>query len=75
MLEIYKKIENYSDNERERLKYALTLSQNGIVLCPVSCIISGINYKHYYKLFKAIDGRKTRLIRELENNFIDMNLG
>lgn len=73
-MQVYKQIHLYSDDEKERLKFALGLSQKGIVLCPLLCVMSGINYNHYYKLFKAVNGKKTRLIRELENNFIDINL-
>jgi len=73
MLEICKQIDSIPD-KKERLKFALGLSQKGIVLCPVLCVMSGVNYNHYYKLFKVINSKKTRLLRELENNFIDMNL-
>lgn len=73
-MQVYKQIQIYSDDEKERLKFALTLSQKGIVLDPLLCIMSNIQFKHYYKLFKAINGKKTRLIKELEANFTDINL-
>lgn len=73
MLEICKQIESIPD-EKERLKYALGLSQKGIVLCPLLCVMSSIPFSHYYKLFKVSNARKTRLIKELEDNFQYINI-
>lgn len=73
MLEVCKQLEQISD-EKERLKFALSLSQNGIVLDPLLCAMSSINFNHYYRLFKAINARKTRLMKELEANFQYVNI-
>lgn len=73
MLEICRQIESIS-GEKERLKFALGLSQKGIVLDPLLCIMSDINFIHYYKLFKTVNARKTRLLKELEVNFHDINI-
>lgn len=74
MLEICKQIESISD-EKDRLKFAIGLSQKGIVLDPLLCTMSSINFNHYYKLFKTINARKAKLIKELEANFQYVNKG
>ncbi|WP_291570831.1 hypothetical protein [Clostridium sp. UBA4548] len=63
---IYKEIESYSTNEQDRVRHALTLS---IILSPVECVLSSINPKVYYTIFKAIHRGKTKRIKELEDNF------
>lgn len=73
MLEVCKQLEQISD-EKERLKFALSLSQNGIVLDPLLCVMSSINFLHYYHLFRIINARKTRLMKELETNFQYVNI-
>lgn len=73
MLEIYEQIKSI-DNERERLKFAVILSEKGIVLDPLLCVLNDINWTFYYKLFKEVNSKKTRLINELEDNFQYINI-
>lgn len=73
MLEIYEQIKSI-DNERERLKFAVILSEKGIVLDPLLCVLNDINWTVYYKLFKEVNSKKTRLINELEDNFQYINI-
>ncbi|MFL0166742.1 hypothetical protein [Candidatus Clostridium helianthi] len=73
MLEIYEQIKSI-DNERERLKFAVILSEKGIVLDPLLCVLNDINWTFYYKLFKEVNRKKARLINELEDNFQYINI-
>lgn len=63
---LYKEIENYSNNEQEKIKYTLAKST---ILSPIECILASINPKIYYSIFKVINRGKTKKIKELEDNF------
>lgn len=71
---IYKQILESGVSTKERTKFALSLSAKGIVICPVICILSDINPKVYYSIFKKINQGKLRNLKELENNFIGLNI-
>lgn len=61
-------IENHSNLEIERTRFALSLNE---ILCPVQCVLTSINPKVYYNIFKAINRGKTKKINELERDFKD----
>lgn len=64
-MDIIKQIENY-ENPVKKIKFALSLNE---VLCPVQCVLSDINPKIYYNLFKTIHRGKVKRIKMLEENF------
>ena len=63
-----KKIEDYSSNELERTKFALSINET---LSPLECILAMIYPKIYYQIFKVINRGKVKRLKHLEENFLD----
>lgn len=66
-----KKIEDYSSDELERTKFALSINE---VLSPLECILAMINPKIYYQIFKVINRGKVKRLKNLEENFVNCPL-
>lgn len=66
-----KKIEDYSSDELERTKFALSINET---LSPLECILAMINPKIYYQIFKVINRGKVKRLKHLEENFLDCPL-